>query len=374
MQALDIVYLLRRNIPRFNNYFTDEFQATDITATGGIVTITAASLPSDLSNGDFVNIVGAKTQIPITSIALETRPIQVTPTIMEEVQLAVVTTSTPHGRNIQFTPTINITGDLEPSYNGTFDIYSIDSPTVLTFKLSSTTPPSLGAPILFYEDLENFNGYKEIFNVTPTSFDYSYDVDELVYNSPPPLIRHSHRIVRDFPIERAIAQYTAQPDFTDMFMYVVLEDATVSKSRQIDSDATQTQNQGTVTRQRLIQSFSCYVFVNTTDFIDGGAARDLMETLAPDMTRSVLRTILPSPFAESSWSATTFLGHNAFSYNKAFLVHVFSFETVFDITECDSVIPYTESFNMNEIDIDYKKIKDDVTIMTSKILLNDDSN
>ena len=333
MKASDVALQLIRSLPSFTDDFGSSLPITSLSYAGGIVTGVTA-LPHGLSNGSAIVITGALTPNPITSL-----------TRVGDVAFATTTNNhdlTEGYPNGEFT-TVTIQGALNADYNGVHTLLSVPNRRNFTYEVLGAPPtPDLGAPEL----LENYLfGYNGMFLVTVIDdFTFTYPLPYAV-GSPAQgdiFVFFKPRVTPCVSYDRAVEMYS-QKNTDEYWAFVVLEDTTVSKDREILTDAPQTFNSGVDYRIREINGFSVFVFAAATDFLSAAQIRDTMEDIRIYLYKCLLgykfNSGLVLDFEHNGLTMTYTTGHSRVEYNKAYYVHQFRFESVADITYADTVGP-----------------------------------
>lgn len=333
MKAEDILKQIQLRLPRVTNLFSDTLSITSLTYSGGVVTATT-SAPHGLSIGHVVTITGAKTPINITNL-----------TYLDGV--ATATTATRHDLTEGFqngigtyNPLVEVDGATEAEYNGANPLLSVPNRTSFTYSVTGTpSSPATGTPKLLESFSTGYNGAQTVAS-TPDSTTFTYNITEAP-NSPASgtiLVHKSVRASRSINIERTLEAYTKK-DTGELWLFVVLGDATSSKNRNIESDAVDTQGAGTEFRQRIILPFSIYVFFPTSGQIAGAEARDQIEDIRPFIFKSVLGLKLNENLSSETTYKIIYEGDSFAAYDGAIYVHQFDFSTITDIVDEDTVDP-----------------------------------
>jgi len=118
----------------------------------------------------------------------------------------------------------------------------------------------------------------------------------------------SHRIARVARLDRAGLSYTKQNANKD-FLFVVVGDVVANKSRNNQTDSTDTDVGGDFYRQQLNQQCAVYLAQNATDTVAAGRQRDKAEAIAPLIFKSILLQAFDTGFTVSERSKLTFVSH-----------------------------------------------------------------
>lgn len=334
IKASTIAAQLQAVLPTQTDLFTNsDINISSLTRSGTTVTAVTSSAHG-LTTGNYINIINAKAPITVSSI---------TSVADSENVGAIVTvvTDSDHDLTEGFDYTVEIDGADQAAYNGTFDLLTVPNRRTFTYAIT-TQPASPATGTILYLDTNGvgYNGRYQITVTNTTTFTYetSFTPDSPAEGTP--ILRSGVRVARAISWERALDAYTKQSD-NALWAFVVLGDATVSKSRRDTTDAIQTLTYGDEYRQRLILPFSIYVYAPCINDIAGGAARDQMEDVRIALYKSILRVPFNPVLQQSAEYITVATGDRFINYNTASYVHEFSFEIQGDITIDDTVAPTT---------------------------------
>ena len=328
MIVSDIVTQLSLLLPPLTSAFTDEVRVTGITSNGTIATATTAD-KHKLVQGQPVAISGANTPISCSMTRV--------------LSIMTLVTSTDHDLTKSSEQTLNVTvsGATNFLYNGTFPVIEIPNRRTIKYNLGFDLgeSPALGSTVL--EKAESaFRGYNGIFPVTevPSPNSFTYTIQNAVPDAMGSSIvaRGNPRISATVDVKSANESYTKQ-NKGDWWLFVSLEDVTGSKSRYIQSDATDNQPRNSEYRQQIIQPFTLYLFIPTKDEIAARAARDAAEVMFRSITKSLLFSSFNSQLFVGNQGTVQFRNHGSVSYQGTHYVHGYSFEQTVDLTFDDTV-------------------------------------
>ncbi len=339
MKALDIVKILQERLPFYTDAFSSQVALTSLVSLSNVVTGTTTTAHG-FAVGDKIHINNA-----VMPNALA---------ITRAGTTATAISSNKHNLTFGIDTTVTISGADQAEYNGTHVLLSVDSRNQFTFVVAdSAVTPATGSPVLeeaigartLQGTQVGFNGYFTIQTIpTTTSFAYASTMPDLTAVGTPVLIGPSTRVTRAATLEEIFNNYTKQASeggragVRDLWAFVVLGNVSISKSRSINADNIDTVALGDDPRQRQIKPFSVYVVIPTSKDISGAIARDISEDLSPVLYRSLVGVKPPSGLTESQWSKIVATGHSQASWNGAYYIHEFTFETVADITLEDTAL------------------------------------
>jgi hypothetical protein len=326
VQLLDVVNQLRLILPKYTDRFSGTLNVSSITASGETVTVVTTGAHG-LVTGQLVTVNDVTTQTPIDGYS-------------KDGLVFTFTTGADHDLTYGWSDhtTVSLTGFTDVAWNSNFTL--VDVPNRRSFKVQSTNsdPVLNGSEKLLEIRIDGPNGAYSITVINTTTFtltaagvaDGSYTGGKL---SP------SARVAGTVDIERAIEQYTEQ-GVTDLWGFVAMHDGEVSKDRSTNSDAVATPTTGTAMRLRLIDGFTFFIVVNTSEDI---AAQTAVDICRHELLTPILKSVYGARFTTGLSGLTDFrtilTGHAFVSYNQAVYVHAYTFEMSMDITESDAVEP-----------------------------------
>jgi hypothetical protein len=363
MKAYDVITQLRSTLPKYTNYFSDEYDISSLTRSGTTVTA-ITSTPHNLVTGYYVQIVNALTPFTLDELT-------------RTGNVATGITLNAHDLTEQWpidNPTVELIGADQAEYNGTHDLLTVPNRKTFTFKVTGTpTTPATGTIKLLSNLAVGYNGWQQVTVIDSTTFTYqTASTPESPALGSNIVARSRARISGAVSVERAIESYTKKsPD--EMWGFVVAGNTIANKNRAIYSDATDKYGKGEDYRQELIAPFAIYVFVPATNSISGRRERDQMENLLPALCNSLLKVKFPTGFIENPYSGVVFSSHSFYDYVGSYYIHEFMFETTAWIIEGDTIEPdYNVAFR--DIFVNYGSSFDssDDIIMTDHIDLDDE--
>jgi hypothetical protein len=345
MKAADVIAQLRAVLPKVTDSFSEVLSVASLTRSGTTVTCVTSS-DHGLTTGATVNIVGAQSPIPISSL-----------TFADGIATAI--TATAHDLTELFengvgndNPNVTVSGATESEYNGSNPLLSVPNRTTFTYTVTgSPSTPATGSPTLLEQFNTGYNGVQTITVTNATTF--TYEITQTP-GSPAQGTIQAHKSVRisgAVSVERLQESYTKK-DPDKLWAFVVLGDVAISKDRHVENDASGMQGAGTDYRQRMITPFSVFVFVPTNKQLSSRAARDSMEDVRVYLYKSLLRVQFDSSLQSITQYGTTADGDGFFDYNGAVYIHQFLFESVADIIYNDTVDP-SDNVAFRNVELQY---------------------
>lgn len=359
MKLADIKSQLIVQLPKLTNAFSDTVAVTIITRTGSVATVTTAS-PHGLTTGRQVVISGAEMPVPVTSLT-------------RVGSVATGVTSEGHDLTELWNEDARIEGADQAAYNLTLDRDGFDSPNRLTFKYSvsgTPTTPATGTILLYDGKNRGYNGLKTVTVTGTNTFTFAVTGTPISPAKGTILIHKGFRIAHSVDFNRFLEVYSKQPDQTKVWLCVVMGDTTASASRFLQNDATDLHSPMTEYRQKLIERFSIYIIIPTTEELAGAEGRDRVETLKSPIFRSILGVKFPSYLSLSQQYGATFVTSQFVEYNGAYYVHEMQFEQVAQLVQED-LANTQETVAFRDITLQFQNENNSV-IMTSDINLDDE--
>lgn len=326
MKAFDVVAQLQIALPMFTDIFTTDIGVQSITRSGTVMSV-VCDAEHNLSVGHIVTITGAVVPIPISSLT-------------RAGIVGTLVTSTPHDLTQKIASNVMLSGSVEAEFNGSFSIINIDNRNTIRFTMAdSGATVATGSPVI--ENGESaLRSYNQTFQVKGTPSSVAFEFIHSVTSLPDPTgtitIRANPRVTATVDFERAMAIYTKVKE-PAAWMFVVLDDAAASKSRDINSDATDNIQRGQFVRQQVVQNFDLHVFFPVKDELAARKSRDKAEDLFRPICQSVLQHKFDSGLFVGAQNPLQFITHGLQAYNTATYVHTYTFQQTSDITFDDTV-------------------------------------
>lgn len=329
MKLAPIINQLANELPLYTDKFSNTVDITTLTTASTLATVVTATSHNFLS-GQYIIISGAVDITSVTSLDLVD---------------GVVTgrTATDHGLNMAMNfktlepnPQVVIQGANESEFNGTFDLASVPNRTSFTFNLDEPDATASGTIQALKYDSSRFFGAKEITVVDTETFTFAVTAgfDGLIGGDK---VAHSQiRVSGAATLERADESYTKFGE-NQYCMFVIGGTSTSSKDRNVLNDAVAAQSQNSEYRIRLIDDFDVVVFVPTDGEISGRLAFDNLEDTKINIFQSILGLTAPQQYNSDEQFQLTFVGSEIASYNTAYIVGQYKFQTLYDITYFDTI-------------------------------------
>lgn len=349
MKLSEVVNQVQLVLPKYTNLFSTTLGITSITATGGVATIVTSSAHG-MTTGYGITISDVEQKNPIASVTKDGLIFTFTTTIKHDLTL-----------DYPGYETVALGGFTDPLWNDSFTLTAV--PDRNTFKVQSTnTLPVLNAGEFLSEvRIDGINGRHSVIVVDTTTFTISGSFLDGNYENG--TIKTAVRIAGSVSAERALEQYTAQ-GVNDLWLFVVMGDASVSKNRSAYNDAIATVAEGEDIRIRMIDEFSVFLVKNTKY---EESAVDTMDIMRHDLLLPITKTLFGVRFTTGLTCSGDFrailTGHNIVEYDRATLVYQYGFQFSYDLVDDDTADPGdTRAFS--EIDYTQEIGGDDTTNAT----------
>ena len=329
---------LRTYIPRLTPLFSNNITVVGLIIDGATQTLRITSTAHGLLNGASINIVNALLDNSITAVSAFTDTDGTTGFRF--------TTSKEHDLTLGYEDNltngqIQLRGFTNSAFNGYFDLY--DVPSLNTFEIaSSLTIPILNGNEVLREQREfGLNGTFIIQNVTLNTYDVLLTGLPAFCALAVPQINiiTGYKISCAADFARAQAIYTKQAT-NGYWMFLIMDDAIVSRDRNIKTDAVNTFSAQNEQRMRVVNKFAIDVFIPSSNDLSGSQASELAWGSFLEYLIGVMCGI-PIETFEDTLYLTSFIDHATLEYNAAYYGHGYSFEYVYDITDLKT---FTQNF------------------------------
>jgi hypothetical protein len=325
MRLKDVVNQFRLVLPKYTDRFSSTLEVSSIVAAANTATITTVT-PHNMETGHNVTVSSLESRTPINSVSKDGL---IYTFISEEHDL---TFNDPEHLYAKFE------GFTDPLWNrDDFKITAVQNRKTFSIRSTNPLPVLTDNEFLLEKRIDGIRGRYLINKVNDNVFTINGDFVDGIYRNG--RLSPDVRITGMVDIDRLQELYTRNNIF-DLWGYVIMHDVTTSKDRSTNSDATATIPNGTDMRLRLIDGFDFVIVVNTTRDI---SANDAIDLCRHELFLPILKTIYGVKFDTGLSDKTDFkailIGQGMTLYQKAYYLHVYRFETQYDITNSDSVVP-----------------------------------
>lgn len=366
MKLSEVVSQLQLVLPKYTDLFSNSVNILSITVLnsfefppefpigfGGVEIITDG--PHGLVNNEAVTISNVAQNNIISSVS-------------KDGLIFTFETVLPHDLTYGYPgyETITLGGFTDVLWNSDFTLLEVTDRN--TFKVQSTNAlPTLNSDNFLSEKrIDGINGRYSVIVTDTNRFAISGTFIVATYSGG--TVKTAVRIAGTVSIARSLEQYTEQKA-EELWIFVVMNSANVSKNRNAYSDAVASLTNGEDIRTRLIDGFSVFIVKNVKNDI---AAVDAMDIARHDLLSPISKSLYGAVFSTGLSCLGDFksvlTGHNWVEYNRGTFVYVYTFEFPTDMTLGDSVINEdTRAFS--DINYNHSIGSDDTTDSTVGIKL-----
>ncbi len=350
MKLSEVVLQLQLILPKFTDYFSRTLTISSITAAGGVATIVAPS--HGLANLAPITISQVTQNTAINSVS-------------KDGFLFTFGTVAVHDLTFDYPgyENVKLAGFTDSVWNDLFKLMAVPDKNTFIVQSTNSLPTLTGGESLLEERIDGVNGRYAITLVDPNTFQITGNFEDGTYTDG--TIKAAVRIAGSVSIDRALDQYTAMGD-GELWIFVVMGDAVVSKNRTAYNDATATIAPNEDIRTRIVDSFSVFIIQSVKAEI---AAVDAVDIARHDLLSPICKSLFGSIFSTGLSGAGDFrailTGHNFIEYMREWFLYQYTFESTSDLTLEDAVDELdTKAF----AEIDYTQqiegAGDDVPVLT----------
>ena len=348
----DIVNHLAEYLPRISDKFSDSLVISSATISDGRTISCVTPTDHDFSVSDPIMLIGGQTPNNISSVALDVADT----TLL--IEFASVHDFTEPNDTIG-TESLTCSGFNESEWNTTLSITEVptDQSVIVTFPTGATGIPTFTTATGYEERPLSIFGTQAIATVpTTTTFtiELSTDVPELPAGD---IINLSAtvgaRIAAADTIKRAEEIYTKVAANDDLWAFVIMLDADVSKDRHTLNDSVASFTHQNEMRLRTLNNFSVVVFFRTANSVSGVTAQELAYGEVYVDLLSVLYGF--GGFAtddDNSSFVTVSAGHGVGISNTSYYTHVYDWQIPVDIT-IDNGFRFYQDVAARNIDVSF---------------------
>lgn len=325
MLCSDIIKHIANYLPRYSSLFSITLPVQSVAIVGNDVDITFTAA-HNLTTGD---------QITISNVLVNT---EIDTLTFNADNTVTATTLTDHDLTEKWQTTITLANSTVSAVNGTFTLLTVPNRRTFTysFTLGAQTPPF--GTVYLLENIENnlINGVHSVtvlstteIRVTVTGNTFTnIDASNLAVNT-------GVNVSGATNIERLTDAYESQTPI-EPWLFVVLDDVTIGKSRGAPLDSLQNQGNQNSWNIEQIAEFTTYVFIPSSDKITGRDARDKSEVLRSALYKTLINANFDNGLAASTpVSNVVPVGDGIVAYSEAYYLHQYKWQQVSQITSSD---------------------------------------
>lgn len=340
MNTQEITLQLISTLTRLTNYFSESIVISSLTRVGSVVTCTTTT-NHGLITGNRVLVKGSYSPNPISSIT-------------RVGNVATATTTTEHDLTEIWYETVKISGATQADYNGDKTLLSVDSAYRFTFTVNnSPVTPATGTIYLNENRLDDFNGVHTITKTGDKTFTYTIAGTPNNFSGSCSAITEI-RIWRAIDLETFFKSYT-EKNINKLCACVTIGDSQANRARSLPIDSAYIYEAGQDYNQAIVQSVNVYVFIPASSSINGGAQRDLAETIKPFILQSLAGFKPDSGLYEGAKNGLTYQSDGFEYYDGSLYIHRFTFELMYSIL-IEDIYKDTDTRAFRLFEIDYEHL------------------
>jgi len=328
----DIVNHLAEYLPRISDKFSDSITISTATISAGRTITVVTPSAHGLSVSDPLLFVGGQTPNNIASVAEEVEDVSILITFSD-----VHDFTTPNS-TIE-TESLPCVGFNESEWNTTLSIIDVPSTTtvIASFPSGATGVPTFTTATGYEERPLSIFGTQSV-DTAPTTTQFTVELSTDVPELPSGEIINisattGARIAAADTIERAEEIYTKASANDDLWAFVIMTDADVSKDRHTLNDAIACYTHQNEMRLRLLYNFSVVVFFRTAANISGATAQELAYgEVYTDLLQVLYGFGGFATDADNSSFVTVSAGHGRGISNTSYYTQVYEWQVPIDIT------------------------------------------
>ena len=346
MITSEIANRLKQVFSIYTTDFNDVINISSLSKLGNTITATT-NTNHNLANNSYITIKGAKK--PIANLSI---------TYNGNIATATATAShnliDPSKYGFNYLPILITIVSANPNYTGTFELISVESDLVFKFKLL-TIPDATATGILYIDDSDGYNGYKQIQVVNSTTFTYQ---STAILQSPPVgtiTATTGTRVNTSATIEKIAEDYlgTTPNNINNNWLYVVALDCETYKNDTTTQDITASLNKNSNYYYILKQDFCIVAVLPSKISALGGSVADTCRNL---YRKYIIKAIAGYPFTSSlldgKYQPALFLGDDTLEYVGGYYMHSYKFTTKVviqneDTAEFNKGVPLEKITNQN---------------------------
>jgi len=340
----NILLHLKRWLPQFINSFTDEtpVSAEIVAGTPQILRVTQNNHGKQA--GQSVLFAGALIDNGINSVSLDSG-------------ILTFTTNAPHDLTVDFS-TVELRGFTDTSFNVCFELSGV--PSNDTFEILNDTLPILNGNEVLRENWSM--GLNETF-VIDSATTNTYDIlltgkpEFDILSLPQINVISNFRMGIVDDIKRLEEIYTKNAPL-NFWLYVIMEDVTASKDRNLFNDAIRADTAQTDQRILNLGRFSIVVIIPVTGQI---SAKDAVNICYDEIYTAMLKALSGETFAaeEATQYLANMISHGSVRYNRAYYGHGYDFEQPFEVDQTDTFRTWgSQSRAWRRVEISFAELQD----------------
>lgn len=343
MKIKPLVSLFQQTLPKYTDFFSDNFDVSSGNVASGLVTL-VTSKNHNLQINQYITVYNAFISVDVTSFNVLNN-------------IATIETSADHGLSMSMnykTRTNVLTVDLseftDTSLNGTFTLLSVPNRNKFTISITVADGAYTADGKVINYATNVVNGVHQVTVINDTTFTYTISDTSITSDIlGTPHIGSNFRITGANDIVRANAAYTKQ-GLDKYYLFITYGSSVTSKDRNILNDSTATFSQHSEFRLRLIEDFDVNIFAPVDQELTALDARDNIEDIKLAIFKTILRFEQLKQFSSDSKEQYVYINDFQVEANNSYLIHGYKFGTLYDVTIQDTAM-YGDFAPFRDIDL-----------------------
>lgn len=327
MKAIKIVNRLKEILPKYTDDFSTILNVSSLSRVSTTITCITTTAHG-LSNNDYITIRGAKEPIALSTITFSNGI--ATATALTDHKLSDPSLFSPENLPIS----IEISGAI--GFNGVWELVSVPSKLIFTFKVSGS-PSSVAGGFLLLNDYEVYNGYKQITVLNSTTF--TYQTSSTIQSPAQGTIQVSGltRIDYSATAQRLQDFYSENSNgILQTWLYVVMEQNQAYKNDTIVGDTSSSKRSNESYWNCTQQTFSLYIIIPAKSSILAGDTADTARGYLKPLLKSLANYVFTSDLKEEYSQPCQYVGNETDDYIETTYTHRFDFTIQNLIQESDT--------------------------------------
>jgi len=348
----DILSHVKTYLPNFTNLFTDELACNADILAGQILRINYPA--HNKTAGQKIQVVNSLLDNGINNV-------------VQFIDGAIIglrfTTNVDHELTYGYNTQVELQGFSDSQFNGIFILYGV--PDGNMFEILHDNLPVLNGNEVLRENRElGINRVNVITNIVDAN-NIEIDISDLPDFDIKPVyglsIITNYRMAIVTNFKRLEELYTKQlPDSN--WLFVIMEDVSASKERNLQNDATVLNTLQTAQRIKNIGRFTVDVIIPTKTTIAGASAIQLSYTTIYEALMNIITGFSFDTYENNYLCAM--IGHGSLVYNNAYYGHGYTFEQVFETTSANTFKENViQSVPFRRINISFAELQDGSNIL-----------
>lgn len=340
----DIIKQVSSQITRHTSDFNDSSTIKEAIISAGKMNV---ELNSEVTSDSYVNIVDLYSKLIAESVT-DDGSNQYTIEFTDEHDQ----TFSDEEKAVGIEKEVKFTGAFEGDYS------LIDVPSRTSITIESDSEPT--GTFYLLEQRAGYNGRKAVTFTDSTHF--SFDISQTIQPYYTGAYIQNNIRVDGVSSPDDIADYLENEAVTleKSTIFVVINEARASRNRFTTSDAKNRREFKDDMHIECAQTYSLFIVIPTDRNITPRTAINLAHSYRAYMIKCLHGAVFDSGLSDEGLFLSTFLSDDGTLYNKAYYIHRFDFETVFNI-EADDSLDIQDSTAFRDFELGLKMEADDYT-------------